>query len=174
MESKLLFIFLFFLNLNLASGQTDDSFVLNVGDLATDFTVEMIDGTQTKLSDLKGKVVLVNFWATWCAPCITEFMSIGDLFDKYNQNEFIFIPISRGEKREIVEEKLDYLNDKGIKFEFGLDPEKIIWNKYAKKYIPKNYLIDQEGKISYISTGFEKNTVKNLSKQIEKLLDNKN
>ena len=70
------------------------------GTEAPDFTVEMIDGSKVALSELRGKVVLLNFWATWCPPCRQELTRVQtDIIDRFAGKEFVFLPVSRGEKR---------------------------------------------------------------------------
>ena len=71
---------------------------------ALDFTVEMIDGSKVTLSELRGKVVLLNFWATWCPPCREELSHVQQqVIDRFAGEEFVFLPISRGEERAAVE-----------------------------------------------------------------------
>jgi peroxiredoxin len=142
-----------------------------VEDKASDFTVQMSDGSKVRLSELRDKVVLINFWATWCPPCMKEFAELPEKIVKpYKNKEFVFLAISRGEEPEKVNAKMDKLKKKGIDFTVGYDPEKEIWSKFAEHSIPKNYLIDKNGVIRYISTGFEKDSLEKLAKEIDKLL----
>lgn len=146
-------------------------YLLNVNDIAADFTVEMVNGEKIQLSDLKGKVVLLNFWATWCAPCIREFYEMpSKILEKYKNEDFVFIPVAIGEDKALVTKKMAYLKEKEIVFNAGFDPDKKVWNKYAKGAIPKNFIIDKKGIIRFTSTGNNETNVDNLAKEIGELL----
>ena len=147
----------------------EDATLIKEGMEAPDFTVEMFDGSTVKLSDLKGKVVLLNFWATWCPPCRAELARVEkDIIEKFKGKEFVFLPISRGEKREDVaafREKMSYT------FPMGLDTDQSIYSKYAVTYIPRNFLIDKDGKVVLASVGYDEAEFAELVKTIEKQLN---
>ncbi|MDE7077441.1 MAG: TlpA family protein disulfide reductase [Alistipes sp.] len=86
-----------------AGSEPDAATLVKAGDTAPDFTVEMFDGQKITLSSLRGKVVLLNFWATWCPPCRQELARVQtDLIDRFEGCGFVFLPVSRGETHDAV------------------------------------------------------------------------
>ena len=139
------------------------SFLLKVNDPIKDFTTQMINGEIIKLGDLKGQVVLLNFWATWCAPCIREFHAFpSKIIEPFKNSAFVLLPVSIGETMEKVKEKMEQLKKDGIDFNVGIDPDKSIFDLYAKQGIPKSLVIDKNGIIRMLSTGYSEEKMNEL------------
>lgn len=148
--------------------ETEATTIAKAGTVAPDFTVTMFDGSTQTLSALKGKVVLVNFWATWCPPCREELKRVEtDIIERFKDAPFVFIPISRGEERQTV---ADFREKMGYTFPMGLDPERKIYDLYASNFIPRNFLINQEGQVVMASVGYEVEEFDALIAKIEELV----
>lgn len=126
--------------------------LIHVGDVAPDFTVEMLDGRRVTLSELRGKPVLLIFWATWCPPCRAEMAHLQEgVIDVYG-DRITVLPISRGEERTTVE---GFLQSMGYTFRVGLDPEQTIYRKYASNYIPRCLVVGGDGIVDYVGVGYD-------------------
>lgn len=144
---------------------------LKINDTVKNFSVKMINGETIRMSDLKGKVVMVNFWATWCAPCLMEFYDFpSKIIKPFKNSNFILLPISIGESIDVVKAKMKHLQKDSINFNVGIDPAKNIWKLLAEGSIPKSFLIDKNGVVRYMTTGNNDTNLNNLVLMIKKLL----
>ena len=152
-----------------AESDTESTTLVEVGEKAPDFTVEMFDGTQVSLRELRGKVVLLNFWATWCPPCREELARVQtDIIDRFAGKPFVFLPVSRGETRETV---AAFREKMGYTFPMGLDSARTVYDRYASNFIPRNFLIDRDGKIVLATVGYDEKEFDELIRTIEKTLE---
>ncbi len=139
--------------------------VVAVGDMAPDFTLPMYGGGEVKLSDLRGKVVLLNFWATWCPPCMQELSTVqAKIIDHFAGQEFAFVFASRGDTEEQIAKTRA---ERGFNFPMAMDKDEAVFKSYAKKGIPHNYLIDRDGRIVHIELGYEPEAFDEFVKRIE-------
>lgn len=108
-----------------------------------DFTLTDLQGTPWHLRDLKGKVVLVNFWATWCPPCRKEMPDLQALYDKYKEQGFLVLSISDEESAKVV----PFINERKITYPVLLDPGRKVNDAFEVMGIPKSFVYDREGKL---------------------------
>lgn len=151
-----------------AQQDIESTTLIHAGDVAPDFTVEMLDGSRITLSELRGKVVLVNFWATWCPPCRQEMSHLQkDVIDHFAGKDLVVLPISRGEERKTVENFIDKM---GYTFPIGLDGDQSIYKKYASNYIPRSVVVGKDGKVVYVAVGYDEEIAKAIDNAITEAL----
>jgi len=116
------------------------------GKLAADFKLAGLDGRTISLSSLHGKVVFLNVWATWCAPCREEMPSIETLYEEFSRDkDFVVLAVSQDtEGRNAV---APYMERNGFKFTVLLDPENQVGDAYDVSGIPETFIIDRAGRI---------------------------
>jgi len=149
----------------------EDELKLNIEDVASDFTVQMINGEEITLSKQKGKVVFINYWATWCAPCLMEFAEFPEkILEPLEGEDFVFIAIAIGEDKEKVAKKMLQMKKYGVDFNVGFDLDSTIWDQYASGAIPKSFILDKNGVIKYVSIGNTEGNVDKLALEINRLL----
>lgn len=146
----------------------DETTLVQVGDKAPDFTVAMFDGSEVSLAQLRGKVVLLNFWATWCPPCREELTHVQkEIIDRFAGREFVFLPVSRGESRQDV---ATFREQTGYTFPMGLDSTRTVYDRFASNYIPRNFVIDAQGEVIFSSVGYTPAEFEEMIQIIEKEL----
>lgn len=118
---------------------------LQAGDKAPDFKLTGAFGGEGKLSDYRGKVVLLNFWATWCAPCIQEMPSLQRLFRGFGGPDFEIVAVSLDAEGATVVQNFAERNR--LEFSLAVDPEKVTESLYGLTGLPETYLIDGDGVI---------------------------
>jgi len=159
-------LFLFAFNLN---AQDEFTFVTE-GQKAPDFTLTLENGESKSLSQLKGKVVWINFFATWCPPCRKELPHLeNDVYEKFKKREdFEVMVIGREHTWEEVNK---FKKEHNFALPFYPDPEREIFSKYAKQNIPRNFIIDKNGTIAVASIGFNEEDFEEIIRKVEVLLE---
>ncbi|MGI6526669.1 MAG: redoxin domain-containing protein [Caldicoprobacterales bacterium] len=125
-----------------------------------DFELEDLQGNTVRLSDLKGKIVFLNFWATWCPPCRNEMPHMQAFYEKY-QDDMVVLAVNPNklenqgfDDSEKAEERArEYVEEEGFTFPVLLDRDDSVWDMYRQRGIPANYMIDREGTIRYLKPG---------------------
>ncbi|TDO05169.1 TlpA family protein disulfide reductase [Sunxiuqinia elliptica] len=172
----LTFIFIFaftFANAQTTNQQVPDDYgyLVKVGQQAPDFTTETTDGKTVKLSDYKGKVVMLQFTASWCGVCRKEMPHIEkDIWQKHKDNsDFALFGIDLDEPREKVEK---FGKQIPVTYPLLLDPKGGIFYSYAQKGagVTRNVIIDKTGKMVYMTRLFKQEEFDEMKSVIEKLL----
>ena len=146
-------------------------YIVRVGDIAPEMEMELTDGQKVKLSALRGKVVMLQFTASWCGVCRKEMPFIeSDIWQKHKDNKnFALIGIDRDEPVETVKA---FAEKTGVTYPLALDPGADHFAKYAdrKAGITRNVLIDKEGKIVMLTRLYNEEEFASLCKKIDEML----
>ena len=126
--------------------------VAKVGQNAPPFVGFATSGAQVSLESFKGKVVLLDFFATWCGPCMAEMPVIQrDIWEAYNSAGLVVIGIGREHQ---LKELTDFSKAKQITFTIVADPKREIYKQYATEYIPRCYVIGKDGVVKFATVGY--------------------
>ncbi|HDX9590995.1 TPA: redoxin domain-containing protein [Bacillus pseudomycoides] len=121
---------------------------IEIGKVAPEFELSKLDGTKVKLSDLKGKKVIVNFWATWCGPCQREMPDMQEFYNKYQKDvEILAVNYTASEGTDGKEKVRKFGEEKGVTFPILLDTDIKVTTTYKVITIPTSYFVDTNGVI---------------------------
>ena len=126
---------------------------LNKGEQAPDFELTTLDGEPIRLSELQGKKVILNFWATWCPPCKAEMPHMQNFYEDYAESEnveIVAVNLTSGDREASVEE---FVKDYGLTFPIPMDVEGEVGQKFQAVTIPTSYIIDTNGLIQHKIVG---------------------
>lgn len=141
-----------------------------IGDKMPAIVVEQAAGGNFSLAEARGKVVLLNFWATWCGPCQLEMPELEkQVWQKYRSRpDFVFLAIAREQDRETV---LKFQKKhENLTFPLAWDPTRAAYGKLASAGIPRCYVIDRNGTIVYQTVGYGPGAVEGVERAIDKAL----
>lgn len=116
----------------------------NVGDVAPNFKLETLNGEKVELRDLRGKVVLINFWGTWCKPCQEEMPAIQKVYDKYKEEGFEVLAVNLGESELAITKFRDSTN---VDFPILKDKDSLVTEIYGVYLLPASFFINRDGEI---------------------------
>jgi peroxiredoxin len=134
---------------------------------APDFSLHAMTGPNMRLQDQRGRVVMVNFWATWCAPCQQEMPHLNRLYQKYRSSGFVLLGVNVDEDSS---KAADVAAKLGITFPVLLDADKRVSKLYDLSTMPSTVLIDRDGKVRFVHRGYLAGYEDAYEKQIRELL----
>jgi peroxiredoxin len=148
--------------------QDDIESYTKVGQNMPAFTVTDMSGAQINTSELKGKVVLINFWATWCPPCLVELPRLeNEVWQKYRGTDFVMLAIAREQSDEEI---AAFRKEYGFSFPMASDPQREVYKLFGNGGIPRSYVVGADGKILFQSVGYIAAEFDQMKKMIEKEL----
>ena len=134
---------------------------------APDFTLKSRQGENVRLSDLRGQVVLLNFWASWCGPCRQEMPILDEIHNKYKALGFSVLGVNLDAKSS---KAFSYLKDTPVSFPVLFDPEGKVSNQYGVQAMPSTVIIDKDGNVRFLHEGYKSGYEDDYRVQIKKLL----
>lgn len=139
------------------------------GEAAPDFTLPSIHADQPAitLSELEGKVVYVDFWASWCAPCLTSLPLYNDLYKEYRDQGLEIVAINVDNP---IEDGLDFLLDTPLDFLIPADPDGETAELFGVIGMPSSYLISPDGEVKLVHMGFRNGDIELIESEIQKAL----
>jgi len=151
------------------ANEADKTTLLTKNQIIPPFKFEILKGKQVSINDYKGKIVLINFFATWCAPCRKELPLVQEqIWNKHKDNpKFAMLTFGR---EQSWDEVIKFGKDLNFTFPLLPDLKRKVYGLFASETIPRSYLIDESGKIIFLSTGFEETHFAELKELIDSLL----
>jgi peroxiredoxin len=123
---------------------------INEGTRARDFTLKAMDGSKASLSDYRGGPVLINFWATWCAPCRAEIPDFEAAYQAHKDEGFVVLGVNVEESQQAVE---SFVAEVGMTYPVLLDEHGQVMREYRSQGLPMSLLLDEEGVIQVRHVG---------------------
>jgi len=143
------------------------AFAADAGGPAPAFTLTTLSGQQGALSQYKGQVVMVNFWATWCGPCQQEMPLLDQIYKKYKPAGFTLIGVNVDKDEPAVKE---LLARKPVSFPVLLDPANEVSKAYHLDEMPSSVIIDRKGQIRYLHRGYKPGDENEYQDRIRQLI----
>src|SRR3989338_8584433 len=134
---------------------------------APEFTLSQLDGSPISLSDLRGQIVAIEFWATWCGPCRFSLPSLDAIYKRYQERGVRVLLVNQGEQTDVVRRWAQ----KRFSSPILLDKEQSIAQLYMVSGIPQLFVIDKLGQIAYVHSGYQGGLERSLSLILDGMLE---
>ncbi len=141
--------------------------IASPGDQAPDFRLPTAEGNRLSLASLRGKVVLVDFWASWCGPCKASFPALDSLYQDMKDRGFEVVAVDVDEKREDADA---FLTERPHAMTVVFDPKGTAPTAFGVEGMPTSFLIGRDGRIRFVHVGYTQKTVDSYKSEIEQLL----
>jgi len=128
------------------------------------------DNKIINLQNLKGKVVYLDFWASWCVPCRKSFPWMNDMHSRYGSKDFTIVAVNLDSSKKDAHK---FLKNLPVKFDIAYDPNGTVASKYKLKVMPSSYLIDKNGALVFAHKGYREDDSNEIEKKIQKLINSK-
>jgi len=138
-----------------------------VGKPAPDFAAKSDSGRNVRLSELRGQVVLINFWASWCSPCRQELPLLSKIYSQYRSAGFALLAVNVDDNRKDAESMLKRLD---LKFPTLFDGNKKVARLYGVDTMPATLVIDRDGRVRYVHRGYYDGYERKYEQQVRELL----
>jgi len=145
------------------------SLALEEGDLIPEFDIASIyeDQPNISLKNLEGKTLFIDFWASWCAPCITSLPLYNEIYHKYQDQGLEVIAVNVDNP---IEDGLDFLLDTPLDFLIPQDPEGDVSEMFGVIGMPSSYLVSPDGNVRLVHMGFRNGDIDSIEEEIQKVL----
>ena len=140
---------------------------VELGEPAPAFTAPAVGGGEISLAAYRGKVVYLDFWATWCGPCAQSLPAIDDLRDEFADSDFRVLAINVDRQKGAAQ---TFLRRRPVSYPSGLDPQGEIPVRFGVQTMPTSFLIDRDGVVRHVHRGFRTSDVPELRRKIQALL----
>jgi peroxiredoxin len=138
-----------------------------IGDMAPNFTLKADTGKNLRLSEYRGEVVMINFWATWCGPCRQEMPVLNELYQHYRPVGFTLLGVNIDDQSASASKMARRL---GVRYPIVFDAQKTVSRLYDINAMPTTVMVDRDGKVRYLHRGYLPGFEKKYQEQIRGLL----
>jgi peroxiredoxin len=138
-----------------------------VGSRAPEIGLRSLDGDTIRMRDLRGKVVIVDFWASWCQPCREEMPVLNRLYDRYKEQGLVVVGVSQDTRPQNAR---GFLRRTRVDFPIVIDDDHEVAGRYSPPRMPSSYIVDRRGVVRHVHEGFRSGDERTLEQQVRRLL----